>query len=70
MENNKKIQDSCQSLQTVVIPRSIPNHIYITLEDFKCEKYGGLWSQMDKQVAFVDGQCATIELIEEWLRSL
>jgi hypothetical protein len=48
---------------------SIPDHIYIALEEFKCVKYGGLWEQMDKQVGFVDGQCATIDLIEEWLRS-
>jgi hypothetical protein len=53
-----------------VIPRSIPDHIYIALENLKCEKYGGLWEQMDKQSAFVDGQCAAIDLIEEWLRSL
>jgi hypothetical protein len=54
----------------VVIPRIVPDYIYIELEGIKCEIYGGLWEQMDNQVAFVDGQCATIELIEKWLGKL
>jgi hypothetical protein len=40
----------------VFIPRIV--YLYWTW-GIKCEIYGGLWEQMD-QVAFVDGQCATI----------
>jgi hypothetical protein len=44
------------------LPRIVPDYIYIELEGIKCEIYGGLWEQMDNQVAFVDG--ATIELVK------
>jgi hypothetical protein len=38
----------------VVIPRIVPDYIYIELEGIKCERY--VYEQMDNQVAFVDGQ--------------
>ena len=57
-------------IESSVIPTEIPDHIYIALEEIKCEKYGTLWVDMVEQRAFVDGQCAAIDLIEEWLKSL
>jgi hypothetical protein len=57
-------------IESNVIPTEIPDHIYIALEEIKCERYGMLWETLDKQIAFIDGQCAAIDLIEEWLKSL
>jgi hypothetical protein len=63
-ESFKYKKDDNQVINIVVIPRIVPDYIYIELEGIKCEIYGGLWEQMDNQVAFVDGQCATIELVK------
>jgi hypothetical protein len=51
-------------------PTEVPDWIYIALEDLKFEKYGGLWSPSKEYIAFTDGQCAAIDLIEKWLKSL
>ena len=56
--------------KTDVIPRSIPDHLYILIEEAKCKRYGGVWEEIDKQREYCHGQCDTIEIIEEWLRGL
>lgn len=53
-----------------VMPRSIPDSLYVLIEEAKCKRYGGVFSQIDKQVEYCNGQCDTIDIIEEWLRSL
>lgn len=69
----KKIVDAYESKQLNkpdVMPRSIPDSLYILIEEAKCKRYGGVFSQIDKQVEYCHGQCDTIDIIEEWLHSL
>lgn len=51
-------------------PLEIPDRLYILIEEKKCERYGGVFSQIDKQIEYVNGQLDTIEIIEEWLKTL
>lgn len=65
-DNNKEKALS----QIDVMPRSIPDSLYILMEEAKCKRYGGVFEQVDKQIDYCHGQCDTIDIIEEWLRSL
>lgn len=56
--------------QVAVMPRSIPDSLYILIEEAKCIRYGGVFEQVDKQIDYCHGQCDTIDIIEQWLRSL
>ena len=56
--------------QIAVMPRCIPDKLYILIEEAKCKRYGGVFEQIDKQIDYCHGQCDTIYIIEEWLRSL
>ena len=52
-----------------VIPRSIPDDLYLQIAREKLEKYP-LFSNIEKEGAYSDGSCDTIDIIEEWLKSL
>jgi hypothetical protein len=45
-----KKDDNQELINIVVIPRIVPDYIYIELEGIKCEIYGGLWEQMDNKL--------------------
>lgn len=70
MPNKNKNTEAPQCVQTDAMPRIIPDSLYILIEEAKCKRYGGLFEQIDKQVEYCNGQCDTIDIIEEWLRSL
>jgi len=53
-----------------VIPSKIPDKLYLEIEERKCERYGGVLHQIDKQAEYSHGQCDTIEAIEGWLKTL
>ena len=65
--NEAQSQPSCLG---AVMPRSIPDYLYILIEEAKCKRYGGVLEEIDKQREYCHGQCDTIEIIEEWLRGL
>jgi len=53
-----------------VIPREIPYKLYLEIEEKKCERYGGVFSEISKQAEYSHGQCDTIDTIEDWLKTL
>jgi len=53
-----------------VIPREIPDKLYLEIEEKKCERYGGVLAKINKQAEYSNGQCDTIDTIEEWLKTL
>lgn len=69
-ENSYKEHKDKVLSQIDVMPRSIPDSLYILMEEAKCKRYGGVFEQVDKQIDYCHGQCDTIDIIEEWLRSL
>ena len=70
MDKSKISKTVPESFVASVMPRSIPDSLYILIEEAKCKRYGGVFEQIDKQVEYCNGQCDTIDIIEEWLRSL
>ena len=69
-ENDCEKEETKALSQIAVMPRSIPDSLYILIEEAKCKRYGGVFEQVDKQIDYCHGQCDTIDIIEEWLRSL
>ena len=53
-----------------VIPRKIPDSLFVEIERKKCKRYGGVFSQPKSQIDYSHGQCETIDTIEDWLKSL
>ena len=70
IENSSDNNKEKALIQIDVMPRSIPDSLYILMEEAKCKRYGGVFEQVDKQIDYCHGQCDTIDIIEEWLRSL
>ena len=68
IDEDRAKQELCVLLG--VIPRKIPDKLYLEIERKKCDRYGGLFNQIDKQAEYSHGQCDTIETIEEWLEIL
>ena len=58
-----------QLQQTGVMPRSIPDKLYILIQEKKDKRYF-MFENIEGQANYSHGQCDTIEVIEDWLSKL
>lgn len=64
-----ELHQALQLQQTGVIPRSIPDKLYILIQEKKDERYF-MFENIEGQANYSHGQCDTIEVIEDWLSKL
>lgn len=64
-----ELEQALQLQQTGVIPRSIPDKLYILIQEKKDKRYF-MFENIEGQANYSHGQCDTIEVIEDWLSKL
>lgn len=62
-------EKALQLRQVDAIPRSIPDKLYILIQEKKDKRYF-MFENIEGQANYSHGQCDTIEVIEDWLSKL